>query len=405
MGSASRGNAFPAPKPTNWWEDEEQRAREDWDTAGDWTERDRQTGSDRRDTAASGASTALGDYGRQPASPAVSAWSPDATKGYSASQLAQWMASATGGGSASAGFRPVGGGAGAQRGGAPGGASAFESENLKAFDPSAVTNFDPTAAGETFAKGAYGSFKLNLDDVLRDYEDESVGAGRLRTGEYDVGRGKVVTRLGEDFNNQIAQMAPTFSGQRLSALQSGTGMNLDRATSMDANARAIAELNANLGFQRERGASEDSLAYNDSLLRAYGAETDRSGLLMQGARSMDELGFEQATNLDKMGFDRATYLDTAAEGRARTGLDASLGRERTYLDDYQRTADRSADYAGASRDWAARDREIEDLRKELERLRNPTGAPATAGQGRTKNPAEGVNEKVAASFGVPYVGY
>jgi len=402
--TAWSGPPIPRPAPTTYGQQEEQNAEDQWNQAGAWAAGDRTAAAGRRDATGAAASAALSAYGSRAPAPNVSGWSPRATGGYSAEQMQQWMRSA-------AGLDPnraleafdQGGGVG-WTGGTGGGAA---NTNLKAFDPKALLEFDPTAAGTTFAKGAYGDFKNQLDDSLRAYQDEAIGAGRLRTGQYDVDKGQIVTRLGSDFSNKIAQSALDFSGQRLQALQAGTGMNLTRASDMDANARALQELNANLGLQR--ASTRGQLAQG-----AYTAATDRQRMLMAGAQSMDDLAFQKARALDTGNWDKATYLDTAASRQAETGLDAALAREGRYLTDYQTTADRSADWAGANRDWASRDREMEDLRAELERLRRGSSGPATTGGWGTGGARGGstaddlvsqTNTKVANRFGVPFVNY
>ena len=335
--------------------DRENDARDLWDQSGQWVNEDRSRAATNRDTAAGAATAALAKYGATDVGANARAFTPT-VPGYSPTQLQQWMSSFSGFGRPNISTGSGGGGVVAGGAGAAGSGS-----QLSKFSAKDVLDFDPSQAGSTYARGAMGQFKSELGDMLRDYDEQSVAAGRFRTGQYDVGKGQVITRLGNDFEDRLAQAAMTFSGQRLSALTSGTQMNLERASSMDANARALQELNANMGLERDKLASQNSLAFEEALM-------NRAKLGMEGAQLIDTANWNKAVTGDESNWRRASFLDTQTADRDRTMLDATLGRERTYLTDYNTQADRAAAFASSNRDWASRDRDAADLRAAIDRI-------------------------------------
>mgnify|MGYP001559029574 FL=1 len=404
------GRTVPRPKPTTWQEEDQFTAQDRWDEAGGWVDEDRRGAAGRRDTTFAEGGAAVDAYNRRPVGAETRAFTPSNVQGYSPTQMQQWMSALTM--APGAGARP-GAGAGAPsmpsaRGGAgsaagAGGGAGFASSNLASLDTSALDTFDPAAAGKEFAKGAYGDFQTGLADNLRTYDDEAVAAGRLRTGQYDVGKGQLVTRMGQDFDNRLAQAALDFSGQRLSAVTAGTTARLSRASDMDANARSMAELNAKLGFDRERGAAGDAIDYERLGNERYGQETDRYGLGLKGASAIDEMGWGRATALDEFGRSRATGLDAMTESRAKTGLDAALDRESRYSGEYGGYADRSGDYLSGSLDRAGEDRDAQDYRDWVEQQRKRGFAGGAAAQGAAFDPNAGAKE-TARKFGVPWSG-
>lgn len=408
MATKSWGSSrIPRPAPTTYGEQRVNDAQDDWDAAGDWVDQDRQGAARRRDETFSAGGRALDEFNQRPIATETRAFQPSNVQGYSPTQLQQWMASLSmaPGAGARSGAAPAalrsGGPGGA--GGAGGGSVPFASANLEAFDNSALMDFDPSAAGKEFASGAYSDYETGLKDDLRVFDDEAIAAGRLRTGQYDVDKGQVITRRGRDFDARIAQAALDFSGQRLSALTAGTGQRLSRASDMDANARMLAELNAKLGFDRERGAASDALAYAGLDAEMYGLETDRYGLGLKGASAIDEMGWDRATTLDEFGRSRATGIDAMTEARAKTGLDAALDREARYSGEYGDYAERSGDYLSSSLDRAAQDRELEDLRAELARIRDqgPSqgewDAASASRQGREQSDSFGIKRPVKSA--------
>lgn len=64
-------------------------------------------------------------------------------------------------------------------------------------------SFDPSAALNKYAEGAYGNFSTQLKQQLGDLAGKSVGAGRLDTGFFDQDQGKVMTDLGTNFINDL----------------------------------------------------------------------------------------------------------------------------------------------------------------------------------------------------------
>lgn len=405
MGSPSSGyvpqTAIPRPKPQTYQEQDEQNAQDYWKSQQGWVDSDREQAAGRRDSSASGADAATADFNAwKPQN--LQDWSATNLKGYNPTQVAQWLSalpsqSRVGGG----GTASVAGSVGGAGSNAPGNTT-FQSKELEAFDPSALENFDPSSYGKEFAKGAEGDFKTQLGDQLETLTNQSVGAGRLRTGLFDRDQGRVINRLGEDFNNRLAQAATTFSGQRLSAIQGAEGMRLSRAGDIDANARTIAELNANLGYQTNRDAQANALTSRGQDISEFGAETDRQRLGLSGAEYLDTQGYNRASDLDAYGYKRATGLDESIFNQKKTGLDAALGRETMYNGAYDRSANRSADYATANREWAGSDREAQDTRDAIARARNPWGRRRMAGSGQGSIDA---NPSVAAATSKVTAGY
>jgi hypothetical protein len=353
------------------------------------------------------ADQSVADYNRGGATP-LTGWRPSAITEFAPNQMAQWMRSASSMSARPTAARQATTGTLVTRGGGAGG---YRSQNLETFDASALENFDPSEAGATFARGAAGDFRRMLGDELRTLTNRSVGAGRFNTGLFDEDQGQVVTRIGEDFNDTIAQQAGVFSGQRLDALRGGADLRFRRASEMDTNARSVYEQEQELAQRAAERAAADAIAREELDLQGYGLETDRFRVGGDFARSADELAYRRASDLDRMTYDQASELTGVGETRARTGLDAALGRERTYLDDLDRRSDRATSAVSGSRDWAARDRELEELRAELEALRRertgvgPAGTRyATGGQRSLSGGQMHPNAAVAKAAGVPYFG-
>lgn len=369
---------------------EYENAKNRYSAESDRSRTDRDTAYAARDKTRSAADAAVADFGARKPS-ALAGWTPGPTD-VSTSQMASWLSALPRGGApvpsrAQTGVLQAGAGP-ATPVNAP---TSFRSENLEGFDPSVVTNFDPSAYGKEFAQGAYGDFKRQLGDELEGLEGQAVGAGRFRTGLYDEDQGRVVNRLGADFNDSLAQQAGVFSGQRLQALTSGTDFGYRRAADIDANARAIAELDANNNARfREQGAELDYNRGRDAMnfgldadrlaLEGYGAETDRYRLGQAGAEFQDEMAYRRGSDRDKLTYDQARALDEMDYNRSRTGLESALGRESLYLNDAGRSADRATEAASSDREWAARDRELAELRAEIERMRQASsGGPGRSG--------------------------
>lgn len=392
----------PPPRrgPASSYEEEQERSAQDYyEGQRGEIDRDRGDARSRRTQMQQEADKAYNEF-RQPLNnTAVGSWSPEATRGYAPTQVAQWMASASmspapsRSPSTSARIASPGGGS-------PGG---FKSSNLEAFDTSALDNFDPSAAASQFYQGAKGDLFRDLGDELEVLQNQSVGAGRFRSNLFDEDQGRVITRLGSTFADRLAQQSGVFSGQRLQALTAGRGFALDRARGIDANSLEAQEFDARLGFDRDKLASDEAINQGQLDLGRYEAETGRFRAGGELAQTADELAYRRAHDLDTLNFDRATRLDEAAAGRARTGLEASLDREGRASSEYDRAADRTSEFASGSRDWAARDREVADLRRELEALKaERAGNPKV---GTTAPDPYAANRKVASALGVPFREY
>jgi hypothetical protein len=111
----------------------------------------------------------------------------------------------------------------------------------------------------------------------------------------------------------------------------------------------------------------------------------------------------RATGIDDRNWGRAQSLDASGRTNVQTGLDAALSRERLNYGAYDTANERSDSYTSSSREWAHKQRQEQDARDLVKRR---TGAPGGggAGGGSTAPDPYSVNRKLAASYGVPFVG-
>ncbi len=365
-----------------WQSAQQDAARGAWNTQGARTLADQTAASGAAGKAKSAADLAYEKYmGSSPTNAAN--YNPSNLANFQPSAVEGWLKEAGAPGSGYTAPAPVTipqGGAGTA---------------LAAFDPSSILNFDPSAAGNTFARGAYGTFKNNLADEERTLTNKSVASGRLNTGLFDRDTGQVQTRLASDFDNAIAGAAVQFSGQRESALATGNSLNLSRAQGIDANVIA-------------RQAEADRLAEDTAAGRnAFTLAGRQTGL--QGAEFADTQGFQKASALDSANWGKATYLDTAARGMAQTGLDAALSRETNAMREADTANSRADSFTSANRSWAASDRSAQDARDAAAYVQSLRMGKAGQRFGGTNVPGasidrEGVNQALAKSYGVPYVG-
>jgi hypothetical protein len=86
--------------------------------------------------------------------------------------------------------------------------------------------FDPRAAFQEYAGGAQRMFMDELGRELTTLRGQSVGAGRLETGFWDLDQGDVIRNVSGDFQNRIASGALQTAGmeqqRRGDLLASGT---------------------------------------------------------------------------------------------------------------------------------------------------------------------------------------
>lgn len=73
-------------------------------------------------------------------------------------------------------------------------------------------NFDPSAALNTYAKGAWGSVSAGLDQTLERLKGEAGGSGRLQSGFFDLDQGDVIRNVTNDFTNNLSQQALGAAG-------------------------------------------------------------------------------------------------------------------------------------------------------------------------------------------------
>lgn len=81
--------------------------------------------------------------------------------------------------------------------------------------------FDPSAAVNEYAQGAWGSMQMDLSKYLDELRGGAVGAGRLDTGLYDYDQGQIMNEALSRFTNQLSQTslgAASLEQQRNQAL-------------------------------------------------------------------------------------------------------------------------------------------------------------------------------------------
>lgn len=64
--------------------------------------------------------------------------------------------------------------------------------------------FDPTASLQRYGEAAYSGFERNLGEEMTDLRGRAVGAGRLNTGFQTEDEDRVVTDLGERYQDALA---------------------------------------------------------------------------------------------------------------------------------------------------------------------------------------------------------
>ncbi|MBA3645287.1 MAG: hypothetical protein H0W63_03845 [Gemmatimonadaceae bacterium] len=72
---------------------------------------------------------------------------------------------------------------------------------------SQAANFDPQAAINEYARGAWGESQAGMKDELSNLRGRAAGTGRLATGFYDEDAGQVVQNTMKNFGNSMAQTA------------------------------------------------------------------------------------------------------------------------------------------------------------------------------------------------------
>lgn len=342
------GYGTTRPPARTYQEQDEYNARDLYGQQGQQTLQDQTNARATAGTYRSAADKALADYSGG-GSPATAALKPLNLQGYSPTQVAQWQAAATGAAGMLAGKTSAAAGLGSRE------LTNYKSNALTAFDPSDVSNFDPTSFGETFAHGAAGEFGTQLNEKLHALENAGAGTGRLKTGFYTRDQGDVATRVGSDLNSKLAEAATTFSVQRLGALESGAGMRLSRAQGIDANMLARAQgIDANM-LRGAEDVDQFGIAQGNQ-----GLEGARLGL--EGAEYMDTQNFSRANALDRFGQENAQFLDTQGQARQTNALNANLSREGMYQSAAERAADQANSFVSGNREWASADREAQDQR-------------------------------------------
>jgi hypothetical protein len=391
--SPSYGNAYAPkrPAPQTWQESDQYGADDAWNAQGQRVQQgqDDAAGDKKR---SQGAADRAADMASNYRATNTENYHPGAISGYQPSAVANWMASMPKYQSGAGGAGGVAGSMGESSGSFSVGGG--NSNALRGFSAQALTDFDPSSYGKEFAKGAGAQNDFTLGQELDTLQNRAVGAGRLRTGLFDRDQGRTIQNVRGDLNSKIAQQAGVFSGQRLSALQGGKQLEYERDAGIDRNALEAQGQWNTLSQSREANALRANEDENN-----FASENWRSGI--GAAEGRDRLGFERATGIDDRNWSRAQSLDANGRQGVQTGLDAALSRERLNYGAYDTANDRGDNYASASREWAHKQRTEQDARDLVKRR---TTGGGTAGGGSTAVDPYSVNRKLAASYGVPFVG-
>lgn len=383
--------SIPRPVAKSYQEQEQNNAEDLWNDQYNTLSDDQKRSAALRDSSQTQAQDALTKFNSDKASN-VGAFKATNTMDYQPTQVGQWLASLGGSLSRAPAPTTASGGAAVRPVVA---ASGSPSSALAAFDPSQLTNFDPSAAGKEYADGAYGDFKNKVSDQLNELQNKSVAAGRLHSGLFDADSGNVITRLGSDYSNAIAQEAGVFSGQREAALQGGKNLAYQRASDIDRNTETAAEARA----AESAKSTEDA---NNFSLGQYQDETQRYSVGLSGAEQADQMGYQKASDLDKYSYNQAQYQDDQNFQREQTGLNAALNEEGRYNDEYNTSADRMGSYVSSTRDWANQDREAQDLRDQIALLRAQQRGGGNSAGGSPAPTSTTALQKQALALGVPY---
>lgn len=131
--------------------------------------------------------------------------------------------------------------------------------------------FDPQAAVNQYAQGAWGSISDALKNTLKDVRGSAVGAGRYDSGFLDEDQNTVESQAIRDLTNSIAQQSVAASGQTL-ANNNALGQ-FGLSTTQDANDLLASEreFQANQAEQRKRNRASKGGAIGGALGTAAGA--------------------------------------------------------------------------------------------------------------------------------------
>lgn len=401
--SGGFSSAAPAlPAPTTWQQGEQEDAIKNWNAQAPQV-------YGAESSAFTGQENAIGNTNSALAR--LQMMTPQQLGSYTPSDLAGYNPSSylTGaGGAAGALAKSYADGSGGSRTIASGSgnpASDFSAAQKAAND---LGNFDPSAAGMTFAKGAEDAFNQNLTTQLAALQRGAAGTGRLQTGFYTGDQGTVATNLGKDFNSQIAQAALTFSGQRLSALQGAAG--------------AQTTLGSDIASARQAATNESDAMTQAQRALAVNAGLTEEGMTTQEQEQAASLGLSRANDLSNLGLSRAQMMDQFGLTTSNDALQAALAQEQMARQGYQSAASTAAGFTSATRDYAMQDKATQDqidfenaLLKYLAGMGGqPAGPggitlPATTRAGGQGNSAQANDpyaylRSQAASLGVPFVG-
>jgi len=146
----------------------------------------------------------------------------------------------------------------------------------------ALASYDPSAALNTYAQGAYNTFNQGFQQNLTALKGQAAGAGRLKTGFYDQDVGTLAKGMGSQEQNAIAGQAMNAAGLQESALGTATGYAEDEQN------RYLDLLSGQL--DREQARKNQVSEQQGSLMSGIGSILGTgAGLLLSSERFKDDV--------------------------------------------------------------------------------------------------------------------
>ncbi len=200
-----------------------------------------------------------------------------------------------------------------------------------------TSGYDPRAAVEEYAKGASASAKLALQDALEKTTNSAAAGGRLDSGLLDKDKGTVITRVGEDLNNQISQQAVNAAQIRASIENANSG-NITSANI------AQGQLAGQQAGYRSAEARDAASIGADALSKALGIDADVAGNIdstrltaatnstdarLRRAGTIDNNKLSATTAASSNNLNRATNIDTLRQRSVDSATGMRLDRAKS----------------------------------------------------------------------------
>lgn len=213
------------------------------------------------------------------------------------------------------------------------------------FSPD-VAGFDPEAAVNRWAQGAWGNTLADVKKQSAALRAQAGGAGRLDTGFYDEDQGDLVKGITDAFGNNLAQTSVQAAQIKANALTAAGDQRLRGFGLQDEMTRSGADNRIRLASTVDRGRL-DAL---DAAGRMKLARAENLGRLrLDRGKAIDDSNLTRASSVDKLGLEQATGLTRVREGNADRGLtratEVSRSRQRAaeFGDSYALDTARATD--------------------------------------------------------------